>query len=201
MLGENPDDHYAEGIQTFDVIQAKLTKEQWIGFLLGNIMKYSLRANFKGQFDSDMRKCMVYNEKLRVSIENQEESVRRGYTEKKDGWIPDLVTRAMETEISTTGRSEPTYMAFNLREYTNGVEAEIFKKGKWVKLTNQVIREQGNYFLIDFGDNGQEYIEKRCLRMAKKPEHTDYKGLQLSDCLGTLENRQPIKIRENKLPE
>jgi hypothetical protein len=39
------------GIQVLDVIRAKLTPEQYEGYLLGNAIKYRLRANFKGAFD------------------------------------------------------------------------------------------------------------------------------------------------------
>jgi len=33
------------GIEVLDIIKAKLTNEQFRGFLLGNIQKYSLRCN------------------------------------------------------------------------------------------------------------------------------------------------------------
>lgn len=55
----------AGGIETIDVIQAKLTPEQFIGYLLGNIMKYSLRANHKGCFDRDVEKIGVYRKRLK----------------------------------------------------------------------------------------------------------------------------------------
>ena len=39
--------HYDAGnLETLDIIKAKLTPEQYEGFLLGNIIKYSCRANF-----------------------------------------------------------------------------------------------------------------------------------------------------------
>lgn len=37
----------AGGVETIDVIRAKLTPEQYRGFLIGNIIKYALRLNFK----------------------------------------------------------------------------------------------------------------------------------------------------------
>ena len=37
----------AGGIETLDVIQAKLTKEQYQGYLLGNAIKYQLRMMHK----------------------------------------------------------------------------------------------------------------------------------------------------------
>ena len=53
--------HYdAGGIETIDVIRAKLTPEQFKGFCLGNAIKYTLRANFKGAFAADADKAADY---------------------------------------------------------------------------------------------------------------------------------------------
>jgi hypothetical protein len=51
----------AGGISTADFIRAKLTPEQWIGFLLGNVLKYSARVNFKGVAPVDARKLAMYS--------------------------------------------------------------------------------------------------------------------------------------------
>lgn len=57
--------HYdAGGIVVLEVIKAKLTPEQYQGFLLGNVIKYSLRANFKDQFARDIEKIAVYAREL-----------------------------------------------------------------------------------------------------------------------------------------
>jgi hypothetical protein len=54
-------DHYdAGGIAVIDVIRAKLTEEQYRGFLLGNVIKYALRLNHKGQPESDAAKLAEY---------------------------------------------------------------------------------------------------------------------------------------------
>ena len=50
----------AGGFETLDIIKAKLTPEQYRGFLLGNIIKYSCRANHKGEFDRDIEKVRFY---------------------------------------------------------------------------------------------------------------------------------------------
>ena len=53
--------YYGEGgFETLDIIKAKLTPEQFRGFLLGNIIKYSCRANYKGEFDRDIEKVRFY---------------------------------------------------------------------------------------------------------------------------------------------
>jgi len=54
----------AGGIETIDIMRAKLTTEQFRGFLLGSLMKYPLRSNFKGCFRRDIEKSGVYNKLL-----------------------------------------------------------------------------------------------------------------------------------------
>ena len=61
--------HYdSGGIETLDIIRAKLTPEQYQGFLLGNVIKYSCRANFKGAFHRDMEKAGFYNKFLKDEL-------------------------------------------------------------------------------------------------------------------------------------
>ena len=65
--------HYdAGGIKSLDVIRAKLTPEQYKGFLLGNVIKYSLRLNHKGQAKADAEKLCEYAYWLTM-LENQNE--------------------------------------------------------------------------------------------------------------------------------
>lgn len=60
--------HYKElGVQPWSVMEAILSREEFVGFLKGNIIKYSMR---QGRKDSDdAAKCQHYIEKLR-EIEN-----------------------------------------------------------------------------------------------------------------------------------
>lgn len=51
----------AGGIEVLEIIRAKLTPEQWRGYLLGNLIKYSCRANFKGAFHRDVEKIKTYS--------------------------------------------------------------------------------------------------------------------------------------------
>ena len=50
----------AGGISTMDIIKAKLTPEQYKGFLLGNQIKYSCRLNHKGDPQRDAEKAANY---------------------------------------------------------------------------------------------------------------------------------------------
>lgn len=58
----------AGGIESLDVIKAKLTQEQWVGFLLGTAIKYNLRLNFKGQGPRDAQKAAFYAARLSEAL-------------------------------------------------------------------------------------------------------------------------------------
>lgn len=58
--------HYTDmQIQPWDVMEAVLTEEEFIGFLKGNIIKYSLRSGRKAGESHDIDKALHYREKLR----------------------------------------------------------------------------------------------------------------------------------------
>lgn len=48
------------GIEVISYIKAKLTPEQYKGYLLGNIMKYSGRCQYKGEYQKDVKKLAEY---------------------------------------------------------------------------------------------------------------------------------------------
>lgn len=57
----NVDGHYKKAaMQPIEVMQAVMTQEQFEGFLLGNIIKYRMRMDFKGQKEEDRRKANLY---------------------------------------------------------------------------------------------------------------------------------------------
>ena len=57
----NKPSHYLSGgIETIDYIRAKLTPEQFHGYLLGNCLKYLSRAQGKGSTWQDYQKAQVY---------------------------------------------------------------------------------------------------------------------------------------------
>lgn len=57
-------DHYkAMGVQPWDVMQAVMTPEEFVGFLKGNIIKYAMRQGKKESDDAG--KCNHYIQKLR----------------------------------------------------------------------------------------------------------------------------------------
>jgi len=63
----NSPDHYKSGgIEAIDYIKAKLTKEEFVGYLRGNIIKYISRASLKGSELKDYEKAEWYLRKLIV---------------------------------------------------------------------------------------------------------------------------------------
>lgn len=60
----HPPHYTAGGIEALDVLRAKLTPEEYRGYLKGNILKYLLRANFKGKHDQDIGKSTFYAKEL-----------------------------------------------------------------------------------------------------------------------------------------
>lgn len=57
--------HYTlGGIETIDFIQAKLTKEEFLGYLKGNVLKYGSRIGNKGAAVLDAGKLAWYAKKL-----------------------------------------------------------------------------------------------------------------------------------------
>jgi hypothetical protein len=61
----NSPPHYKiGGIETIDYIQAKLTPEEFRGYLKGNVLKYTSRAEYKGDAGKDLDKMVWYALKL-----------------------------------------------------------------------------------------------------------------------------------------
>lgn len=64
--------HYTSGgFEAYEIIKAKLTEEEWRGYLKGNVLKYMLRANFKGSHDEDLKKANWY---LSMAISEADEA-------------------------------------------------------------------------------------------------------------------------------
>jgi hypothetical protein len=52
------------GVEAIDIIKASLTSEQFKGYMLGNFLKYRLRAGDKGDLQQDIGKSNWYRERL-----------------------------------------------------------------------------------------------------------------------------------------
>lgn len=61
----NHPDHYTDGgMETIDIIKAKSSPEEFVGFLKGNVIKYVTRAGKKSNKKEDLRKAQWYLSKL-----------------------------------------------------------------------------------------------------------------------------------------
>lgn len=52
--------HYSGNIETIEYIKDKLNKDEYQGYLTGNIIKYISRCNKKGEKLKDLRKALTY---------------------------------------------------------------------------------------------------------------------------------------------
>ena len=58
---EHPKHYRLEGInEVLDVIRYALSEEEYLGFLKGNVIKYVLRAPYKGELEQDWEKASYY---------------------------------------------------------------------------------------------------------------------------------------------
>lgn len=69
------------GIEVLDVIKAKLTPEQYEGYLLGNAIKYNLRLNWKGNKERDAEKAKNYSKWFSDFIATNKVGEWKGVTE------------------------------------------------------------------------------------------------------------------------
>jgi len=75
MDNVNHPKHYVQGgIETIDVIESRLTKEEFVGYLKGSKMKYDLRYPFKCSVEEDLAKSEWFKNKL-IAVLRDEEAV------------------------------------------------------------------------------------------------------------------------------
>jgi len=61
----NSPSHYTVGgIETWEYIRAKMTYEEWMGYLKGNIIKYLSRSPYKEDPYKDLQKAKWYMDRL-----------------------------------------------------------------------------------------------------------------------------------------
>ena len=70
----SPSHYTVGGLEAIEVIKAKLTKEQFEGFLLGNVLKYQMRYNYKNNSLQDSQKAAWYLDKLIKFLQDKEKN-------------------------------------------------------------------------------------------------------------------------------
>ena len=71
----NSPPHYTKGIETIKIIRSKLSDEEYIGYLKGNILKYTTRLGLKGSTDDillDAGKISWYAEELKNYLNEED---------------------------------------------------------------------------------------------------------------------------------
>jgi hypothetical protein len=62
--------HYKDmAVQPWHVMEAVLTREEFIGYMKGNVIKYGMRQGLKDS--PDAQKCMHYKQKLEEILHGQ----------------------------------------------------------------------------------------------------------------------------------
>ena len=56
----HPDHYMVGGIETIDILKAKMSEEEYHGFLKGNVIKYITRAGIKSSTLNDLLKAQFY---------------------------------------------------------------------------------------------------------------------------------------------
>jgi hypothetical protein len=70
----HPKHYNIGGLETIDIIESRLTREEFVGYLKGSKMKYDLRYPFKGNVEEDLAKSEWFKNKL-ISVLRDEEVV------------------------------------------------------------------------------------------------------------------------------
>lgn len=69
---DNPiETHYTGVVEPIELMQAQFTKEEFVGFLKGNIIKYCSRLGKKDNPIREAEKIKVYAEWLDLAIKNK----------------------------------------------------------------------------------------------------------------------------------
>jgi len=75
----NPDHYKIGGIETIDFLQAKLTQEEFRGYLRGNVIKYLSRLGHKDMTFQELGKAIWYLQRLQGSLVHKD--IPNGYCE------------------------------------------------------------------------------------------------------------------------
>lgn len=71
------DTHYQTQIQPLEAMQANMTKEEFIGFLKGNIIKYACRCGRKEEAQKEAEKIQRYAEWLVAALKGEKIDPRK----------------------------------------------------------------------------------------------------------------------------
>ena len=76
MTTEGPDpvnnpEHYNKlDVEAIDLIEMSMTRNEFLGYLKGNVLKYIIRYRHKGKAAEDLGKCVWYLTRLKDRVED-----------------------------------------------------------------------------------------------------------------------------------
>lgn len=89
----NPEHYKSGGIETIEYIKAKMSKEEFYGYIKGNVMKYVSRVDKKSDklLDKidDLKKAQWYLERM-IQVHQEEIAVLEAKM-RQDEWIDDAL--------------------------------------------------------------------------------------------------------------
>ena len=136
-------DHYTSGdIETIDYIRDKLTPSQFLGYCIGNALKYVSRFDKKGEPVKDLDKAMVYL-----------------------GWAIDTVKDEEPEKTKVTVKNEAEVTEQVLKTWRNGLNAVAIdsRKDIEVALAKSIVGgpdgfSADDWYHEEFGDDNQDKV-------------------------------------------
>ena len=68
----NPAHYNKLDVEAIDLIEMSMTRNEFLGYLKGNVLKYIIRYKHKGKAAEDLGKCIWYLTRLKEKVENAE---------------------------------------------------------------------------------------------------------------------------------
>ena len=69
----NSPSHYTQGLEVIEVLESKMSPEDFQAYCTGNVFKYLFRAKYKGKELEDNKKALWYLDRKIKSMEKQDE--------------------------------------------------------------------------------------------------------------------------------
>ena len=68
----NPEHYNKRDVEAIDLIEMSMTRNEFLGYLKGNVLKYIIRYKHKGKAAEDLGKCIWYLTRLKEKVEHAE---------------------------------------------------------------------------------------------------------------------------------
>ena len=105
----NSPPHYTQGIETIDIIRAKLTDEEYRGYLKGTIMKYDTRIGLKGSEQdaiNDAGKLSWFATKLKEFYEDTQPKIENKVSDAEHQALDDVADEILNGKFCVGGTCE-----------------------------------------------------------------------------------------------